>query len=747
MSFAPLAALFSHSVAQPAHAAEPRQIIRRLRLRRTLRGHADLRQVASGLSVVIALIAVLGSLPLDTQAAEPIEADVVIYGGTSAAVTAAVQVKRMGKSVVVVCPDKHLGGLSSGGLGWTDTGKKEVIGGIAREFYQRVYAAYQEPDAWKWQTQASYGNKGQGNKAIDGNNRTQWIFEPHVAEKVFEDFVREDSIPVYRDRWLDRESGVVLSGGRIESIETLDGQTFRGKVYLDATYEGDLMAAAGVPYHVGRESNDTYGENWNGVQTGVLHHNHHFGELPPISPYNTPGDPDSGVLPRISTDPPGKKGSGDHRVQAYCFRMCLTNHPENRIPFAKPEGYDASQYELLARIYQAGWDATFRKFDPVPNRKTDTNNHGPMSTDNIGFNYEYPDASYQRRREIIREHETYQKGWLYFQTTDPRVPETIRNEMSSWGLAADEFVDNGNWPHQIYVREARRMKGEFVMTENELQKRRPTPKSVGMGSYSIDSHNVQRYITPEGFVANEGDIGVSTHGPYQISYDSLVPKSSDCTNLMVPVCVSSSHIAFGSIRMEPVFMILGQSAATAAVLAIEKGSSVQDVDYNALQERLSADGQVLAFDGDTGGGTGWSLTKFPGVILDNTSATLAGNWQSSHANSPHFLAGYLHDSNRDKGVSTATFESRLDAGRYEIQVAYPPNGNRATNVPIEVTHADGVAKLTLNQRQKPSIEAAFESLGVYRFDSEHPLKVLISNRGTDGYVVVDAIRVLPAEQR
>jgi hypothetical protein len=676
---------------------------------------------------------------------ETSEADVVIYGGTSAAVTAAVQIKKMGKSVVIVSPDKHLGGLSSGGLGWTDTGKKEVIGGLARDFYHRIYLEYQKPTAWKWQTQAEYGNKGQGNKAIDGENRTQWIFEPHVAEKVFDDYTSQFEIAVFRERWLDRESGVVMEDGKIVSIKTLDGDTFRGKVFLDATYEGDLMAAAGVPYHIGRESTETYGENWNGVQTGVLHHQHHFGNLPPISPYQTPGDPTSGVLPRISTDPPGQKGSGDHRVQAYCFRMCLSDHPDNRIPFAKPPGYDASQYELLARIYQAGWDATFRKFDPIPNRKTDTNNHGPMSTDNIGFNYDYPEATYDRRREIIREHETYQKGWLYFHTTDPRVPQKIRHEMNSWGLAADEFVDNGNWPHQIYVREARRMKGKFVMTENELQKRRQTPKSVGMGSYSIDSHNVQRYITPDGSVQNEGDIGVSTHGPYQISYDSLVPKASDCTNLLVPVCVSSSHIAFGSIRMEPVFMILGQSAATAAVLAIESGSNVQDVNYQDLESRLIADGQVLQFESDNVGGAGWSPKEFSGTVIDNTSAKLVGNWQSSHANTPHFLSGYVHDSNTRKGESSATFTSDLDAGNYEVQLAYPRNANRASNVPVQITHADGTTSVTVNQRVKPTIDGAFESLGTYRFDGTNPVKVTISNRGTDGYVVVDALRLLPAQ--
>ena len=520
--------------------------------------------------------------------------DVVVYGGTSAAVTAAVQAKRMGKSVVIVSPDKHLGGLSSGGLGFSDTGNKAVIGGLSREFYHRVWLHYARPEAWRWQGREEYGGKGQGTPAVDGAQRTMWIFEPHVAERVFEDLVREHQVPLARDERLDRAKGVKKDGARITSITTLGGRTYAGRVFIDATYEGDLMAAAGVRYHVGRETSDEYGERWNGVQTGVLHHGHHFGKMG-ISPYVVPGDPGSGVLPRISTEPPGAYGRGDKKVQAYCFRMCLTDHPDNRIPFPRPDGYDPRQYELLLRVYAAGWGETFAKFDPVPNRKTDTNNHGPFSTDNIGMSWDYPEASYERRREIIKEHEDYQEGWLYFIANDPRVPPDVRAKMRAWGMAKDEFADNGGWPYQLYIREARRMIGAYVMTENELTKRRPTPESVGMGSYGIDSHNIQRYITPEGHVQNEGDIGVSLKSPYEIAYGSLTPERGQADNLLVPVCVSSTHIAFGSIRMEPVFMILGQSAATAASLAIDGDSTVQDVPYAKLRERLLADGQILVY--------------------------------------------------------------------------------------------------------------------------------------------------------
>ncbi len=526
------------------------------------------------------------------QSTAPVfEADVIIYGGTSAAVIAAVEVSQSGKSVLIVSPDKHLGGLTSGGLGYTDTGNKSVIGGLAREFYHKVWLHYNDSAAWVWQKHSEYGNKGQGTVAMDGENRTMWIFEPHVAEQVFEDFVKENNLTVYRDEWLDRENGVSKDGQQIISFKTLSGKTFKGKVFIDATYEGDLMAEAGVSYHVGRESKDTYNEQWNGVQTGVLHHQHWFKAN--ISPYKIPDDPNSGVLPRISTEPPGEYGAGDDKIQAYCFRMCMTNHDENRLPFPKPTNYDPNQYELLLRVFETGRTDWFNKFDPIPNKKTDTNNHGPFSSDNIGMNYDYPEGSYERRREIIQKHKDYQMGLLWFVANDPRVPEPIRTEMASWGLAKDEFTDNDNWPHQLYIREARRMIGEYVTTENDVLLKREVPKPVGMGSYAMDSHNVQRYITPEGFVQNEGDIGVHPPGPYSISYGSLTPKPEECTNLLVPVCVSSSHIAFGSIRMEPVFMILGQSAAIAAVMAIDGNQAVQEVPYAELEERLLAKKQVL----------------------------------------------------------------------------------------------------------------------------------------------------------
>ncbi len=426
---------------------------------------------------------------------------------------------------------------------------------------------------------------------MDGENRTMWIFEPHVAENIFEAFVKENKITVLRDEWLDREKGVTKKDAKIVLFKTLSGKVFTGKMFIDATYEGDLVAAAGVSYHVGREANSVYGETWNGVQVDNNHHGHNFKNK--IDPYKIKGKPESGLLFGISSEKLQPNGTGDNKIQAYCYRVCMSNNSQNLVPFPKPKNYDPTRYELLVRVFDAGWREWFNKFDVIPNRKTDTNHHGPFSSDYIGMNYDYPEATYKRRKQIVADHQNYQKGLLYFVANDTRVPEEIRTKMQNWGLAKDEFSSNGNWPYQLYVRETRRMIGEYVLTENDAMGKTTVPKPVGMGSYALDAHNAQRIVTAEGFVQNEGDVGVKPLRPYQISYGSIVPKKEQCSNLFVPVCASTSHIAYGSLRMEPVFMILGQSAAIAAVVAIDNKIAVQDVDYNELKNKLLAKGAIL----------------------------------------------------------------------------------------------------------------------------------------------------------
>jgi hypothetical protein len=521
------------------------------------------------------------------------EADIIVYGGTSAGITAAVEAPRLGKSVILVSPDVHAGGLSVNGLGFSDTGNKDTIGGLAKEFYHRLWLEYRKPETWRWQKQKDYGNEGQGTRAIDDASETAWCFEPHLAEKVFLDLLAEYGVEMRTGEYLNRSRGVVKEGNLIRSMAALSGTIYRGKQFIDATYEGDLLAAAGVSFTLGRESNGEYGEKWNGVQTGSFHHEHYFRHK--ISPYVIENDPASGLLPLVDPEPPGDYGSADHRVQAYCFRLCMSDHPANRRLITKPEGYDPAVYEVLGRLAAAGWNEYFEKYDPIPNRKTDTNNHGPVNFDYIGMSDDYAEASYERRRSITAEHERYQRGLLWFLRTDKRIPGEIRERNNAWGLAADEFTDNNNWPWNLYIREGRRMKGVHVITEQEILGEVPVEESAGLGSYHLDSHNTHRYVDAEGFIQNEGDLGVQPRGPYPIHRAALFPHKHECANLTVPVCLSASHSTYGSIRMEPVFMILGQSAAAAAVLAADEHCAPQDLPYSTLQEVLEKEGQRLHY--------------------------------------------------------------------------------------------------------------------------------------------------------
>jgi hypothetical protein len=544
----------------------------------------------------------LGAAP-----AAPTSYDVVVYGGTSAGVVAAVQVARSGKSVVLIEPGRHLGGLSSGGLGATDIGVKRSIGGLAREFYQRVYRYYAAEAAWKHGARSVYLAR---HKSWE-QDQAWWMFEPHAAEAVFGQLVEEARVPVVFGERLDLAAGVVREGPRIVRIVMESGKSYAGKMFLDATYEGDLMAKAGVSYTVGREPNARYDERLNGVQPHREHERyyafHQF--MFPVDAYLRRGDPQSGLLPGVGADGPGQPGRGDHRIQAYCFRTCLTDQPENQVPIAKPRGYDAQRYELLLRYYEAGFDGIpvdpIRRLRPdglapgayLPNRKTDNNNVHAVSVDNTGMNYGYPDGDYATRAKIIDDHRVYQQGLYWTLANHPRVPAAVRREMSRWGLARDEFTDNDHWPHQLYVREARRMLADVVMTEHHCTGRQVAADSVGLASYGMDSHNVQRYVDEYGRVRNEGN--VQTEGnlelrPYPVSYRAIVPRAGQCPNLLVPVCVSASHVAYGSIRMEPVFMVLGQSAALAAVEALEQNTSVQQVDYPRLRSRLVAARQILS---------------------------------------------------------------------------------------------------------------------------------------------------------
>lgn len=666
--------------------------------------------------------------------------DIVIYGGTSGGVAAGIQARRMGKSVVLIEPTKFVGGLTTGGLGATDIGNKQAIGGIAREFYHRIWEYYNDPKHWKQQTREDYFSRKQHGSAGDRED-TMWTFEPHVATRIYSDMIAQEKLKVVFGERLDLKQGVKKDGARITEIVMESGKRFAAKIFIDATYEGDLMAKAGVTYHVGREANAEYDETLDGVQVGHAK-SHQF--IKNVDPYVKPGDKKSGVIFGIQTDGPGTEFGGDKRIQAYNYRMCTTDVPANRLDWPKPANYDPAMFEIALRNVEAGdlrisWGPTW-----MPNRKTDTNNNFAISTDFIGFNYDYPDGDYATRERIIQAHKDWQMGLIWTYANSPRVPEQVRAAYQKLGLAKDEFTDNGHWPRQLYVREARRMISEYVMTEHNCRREIAAEDSVGMGAYNMDSHNCQRYITKEGFVRNEGDVEVGTK-PYPISFRSLVPKADQCSNLVVPVCLSATHIAYGSIRMEPVFMVLGQSAATAAAQALEQDVDVQKIDYAKLKARLLADRQVLDL-AIPAGSSNASVTKqkLGGLVVDDTEAKLTGFEGHGSTAGPYVGDGYAHDDNKDKGSQKALFQVKIPkAGDYEVRLAYSALKNRATNVPVTVKFAGGEKKIVVNERVAAPIDKFLFPLGVFHFEAGQEASVEVSNEGTDGYVIVDAVQWLP----
>lgn len=498
-----------------------------------------------------------------SQSTKTLMADICIYGGNSAGIIAAVTAHRLGKSVILIEPTAHLGGLSTGGLGQTDIGNKIAITGIARDFYKRIGKHYGKPE--------------------------QWTFEPHVATEVFNGYLHDEHITPWKNHELIQvnKTGTTIQSILVQEIKsgrTINRKLIKAKMYIDCTYEGDLMAEAGVSYTVGRESNDQYHETYNGVQ---LLDKHQFKDG--IDPYKEKGNPSSGLLWGINPDALLQQGSADNRIQAYNFRLCLTNEASNRIALKKPKKYNLAMFELLLRQIEAqhpdslNWQ--LMHIAPMPNHKTDINNCGGFSSDMIGMNYDYPEASPERRKEIIQAHKDYTLSWLYFIGHDERVPQKLRNEMLQWGLPKDEYKNTGHFTPQLYIREARRMIGEYVMTQHNCQGKEVVDDAIGLAAYTMDSHNCQRTVV-NGMVKNEGDVQVGGFGPYPISYRSITPKRDQCSNLLVPVCLSATHIAYGSIRMEPVFMILGQSATTAAVIAINGKTGVQEINIEKLKTGL-----------------------------------------------------------------------------------------------------------------------------------------------------------------
>ncbi|MBL7697656.1 MAG: FAD-dependent oxidoreductase [Chitinophagaceae bacterium] len=635
--------------------------------------------------------------------------DICIYGGTSAGVIAAYTAAQMGKKVVLIEPGMHLGGMTSGGLGYTDIGNKYVITGLAREFYREIGKHYGKLE--------------------------QWTFEPHVAENIFKQYTNHPKITVlYKHHVTDvAKEGTTIRNIILEHASTK--KSVSAKMYMDCSYEGDLMAKANVQYTVGRESNDRYNETYNGVQ---LMDGHQFPDG--VDPYKREGDPSSGLLWGISDDELNASGTGDKSVQAYNYRICLTSNSNNSNPITSPENYDSTKYELLLRLIEA--QPNKRKLNDyfiiskMPNDKTDINNRGGFSTDMIGMNHSYPEATYAERKEIIRKHEDYTKGLLYFMGHDSRVPTELREEMLQWGYPKDEYADNGNWSPQPYVRESRRMKGAYVMTQHNCQGREVAKDTIGLAAYTMDSHNCRRLIV-NGMVKNEGNVEIGGFGPYPVAYSSITPNANECVNLLVPVCLSASHIAYGSIRMEPVFMVLAQSAAVALSIAIEKKQTVQQVNIpgvlSLLRKNPLMDGSV------------------PDILVDDDNSgniEVSGKWRRVTSEPEKGYTGnygpgmMVLEPTSTKSNSVSFIPDIKTAGDYSVYYYVPKVPNASKQIAINVNDGRTSKKIILRTGDivvEGQTSGEWAPLGKYKLPAGRRANVTVTDENADGAIIADAV--------
>lgn len=668
-----------------------------------------MRLVASG--VVVALLFAAAQ-----STATPVfrDFDVVVYGATAGGVVAAVAAAKEGATVALLEPGRHVGGMTSGGLGATDFGRKQVIGGMARHFYEELGEHYGEP--------------------------ISWYFEPHQAERVLREWLHEARVELC---FGSRLGAIQMDGTKISGISLESGESFRARVFIDCSYEGDFLPLAGISYTWGRESQSDYGESLAGRI--VYSDKHQFSVA--VNPWDSTGK----LLPLVSTGGAGEAGAGDRKVQAYNFRLCMTQVPENRVDWPKPEEYDPATWELLRRYLAARPETTFGELcNPVamPNGKTDTNNNGPISTDFIGASWGYPDGSYGEQARIRAAHEEYVKGFFYFLANDPGVPSALQSVARSWGLAKDEFTDTDNWPHQLYVREARRMVGSYVTHQQDLQDDRRKEDSIGMASYNSDSHHVQRIPAMESpkwspdtpSVLNEGDMQVGVR-PYDMPYRSFVPQVGECENLLVGCAFSASHVAYSSMRMEPQYMIIGQALGTAAVVAVEGDTAVQVIDMGRLQAKLKAGGAILHEEDALPDYK--RATDFPGIVIDNDRAEVTGDWKSSGSSGPYVGLEYLHDENAASAENRVRYLPRLSLpGRYEIRISYSVNPNRAERALVRIETSAGVVERRINQRLPQGEFAPFVSLGVFDLAVGGGAVEIAGSPDSGGFVTADAVQWL-----
>ena len=672
---------------------------------------------------LLPLIALVAAISCNSQKTEY---DLCIYGGSASGVMAAYSAAQMGLDVLVIEPSERIGGLTTGGLSFTDIGNKQVVKGVALQFYRRLGEHY--------------------------GNLEQWVFEPSVAHKILLDYLDHKNIDVVKGYHIcDAE----MDGTKILSLTVAGGEnsadtlSYNAKWFIDASYEGDLMAKSGVSYRTGREDCSEYGETWNGVH---MRHLHQFPDG--VDPYVIPGDPSSGLLWGISEGTLAAQGSGDNLIQAYNYRICLTDNPDNRIPIEKPENYDPSKYELLLRVYDA--QPHMREINQYfiwsigPNRKTDVNNRGAFSTDMIGANHNYPEATWEERQEIIKAHKEYTLGLLYFVATDPRVPAEIQNFVKEWGLPKDEYVEHGNWTPQLYVRECRRMVGEYVATQADCDNKVIAPEGIAYAAYTMDSHNTQRIVIEKDgkkMVKNEGDVEIGGGMPYPISYRSLTPKREECTNLLVPICCSASHIAYGSIRMEPVFMCMGQAAGMAIALADQQGlERVQDVNYMDINDIMAVNPYLDGTSADiiiddnqaVAKGDKWLGSKGPSAPLPNDNVKRADHQHLSEDGvyGPTCLVGRANEGSVEYSAVIP------EAGTYDVYTYHHTSGGHCPETIFDFNDGTSVTVKTADVVVIGQSVSTWHKVASFDFEEGHQFCVNLRGDGSNGTVCADALMLV-----
>ena len=678
------------------------------------------------------LLLALGLLLL-ARPAQAAEADVIVYGATPGGFCAAIAAAREGAKVVLLEPTAHVGGVNTGGLSFSDSNQtvRSTLLGLFEEWHQRVAADY-----------AARGVKLPYDVAVKDNS--VWTYEPHVAARVTDAMLKEAGVSVLTKQTLE---GVEKAGARIVGLRTSGGM-HTAKVFIDATYEGDLMARAGVVWHLGRESRDEYGESFAGRQYPK--------EKMAINGFDANGLP----LPFITSVRPGDDQAGEETVMVYSFRLCLTKNPANRVPFPEPQTYDPARFELIRRYFQKypnaplPWDLY-----PLPGDKFDANNGiGKMfSMGLVGEANGWCASDPAGRAKLWEKHKQYTLEFYKFLTTDPAVPAKIRATMAELGLCRDEFPETQHWSPQLYVREGRRMDGRMILTQNDVLKDAQKEDPIAISSFPIDSHDCRRLALPDG-VINEGTIFPvrmpgRRHGyAYHIPYRAITPSASECSNLLVPVALSATHVAYSSVRVEPTWMAIGQGAGVAAALVAKAGVTVQALDYPTLRTRLLAQKVVLELPvlppvgkvARSSGPVSIDSKSLPGLILDDAQAELSGDWERSTNFKPHVGTGYLHDEQRSDGKSRAVFRFKGPAdGEFALRMAYSAHETRTTRLPITIVGGGTEHRFSVDQTQPLPAGEAFREVGRIRLRQGMDYTLTVANENTKGFVILDAFQLLP----